>query len=227
MATVLWLNRQEERVAPTGVNAGGHPRRPWNRQGPPPPGHVWWVEARTAARPWTEYDDPDVGPRHVVMRRACNGCGTHLGDVTDAELEGAVDGRLPDVRAECPVCTPPPGKAVEVWAPVQRFNDIPNPSIRYRPPRNTLDARYAECFRHRVACDCREAHMAEDRDELRHYARAEQLLVNRMRQVARLHAPTPSGQCAVCWDGAGTCGTRAMAVGILQELRCWYPGDEE
>ncbi|TDB83425.1 hypothetical protein E1264_28520 [Actinomadura sp. KC216] len=32
-------------------------------------------------------------------------------------------------------------------------------------PHNTLDPRYSECTDHRLACMCREAHMAEDRHE--------------------------------------------------------------
>jgi len=36
----------------------------------------------------------------------------------------------------------------------------------YTPPRNTLDIRYAACRDHHPACDCREAHLAEDIGEL-------------------------------------------------------------
>lgn len=46
-------------------------------------------------------------------------------------------------------------------------------SVNYRPPRDTLDPRYNLCVNHHVACDCREATMAEDRQEWR-YARQEQ-----------------------------------------------------
>jgi len=43
----------------------------------------------------------------IHMKRACNGCGQDVGDVTDAELDCAVDGRpLPDVRGECDNCRP-------------------------------------------------------------------------------------------------------------------------
>jgi hypothetical protein len=34
-------------------------------------------------------------------------------------------------------------------------------------PRNTLDPRYADCFAHHLACDCREAWLAEDIGEWR------------------------------------------------------------
>lgn len=50
--------------------------------------------------------NPD-GSTTIKMKRACNGCGQHLGDVTDTEIWRAVDG-LPalDVRAECDHCAP-------------------------------------------------------------------------------------------------------------------------
>lgn len=39
------------------------------------------------------------------IKRACNGCGTELGDAHQAEIDAAVVGQpLPDVRGECPVC---------------------------------------------------------------------------------------------------------------------------
>lgn len=54
--------------------------------------------ANPATRPWT----PDTSTT-IKMKRACNGCGTRLGDVTDAEMARAINGLpLPDVRRECP-----------------------------------------------------------------------------------------------------------------------------
>lgn len=43
----------------------------------------------------------------VVMKRACNGCGALVGDVTGEEMDRAIAG-LPseDVRAECSRCAP-------------------------------------------------------------------------------------------------------------------------
>ena len=42
-----------------------------------------------------------------TVKRACNGCGQYLGDVTDAEINRAVAGLpLLDVRAECAHCAP-------------------------------------------------------------------------------------------------------------------------
>lgn len=42
----------------------------------------------------------------------------------------------------------------------------------YDVPRNTMDVRYVTCTGHHPACDCREAHMAEDRAEYRGDAKA-------------------------------------------------------
>lgn len=60
-----------------------------------------------APRPVT----PDVvlpdGSRRITMQRACNGCGTRIGDVSDVEMECGMNAfPLPDVRGECPTCTP-------------------------------------------------------------------------------------------------------------------------
>jgi len=41
----------------------------------------------------------------------------------------------------------------------------PTGHVLYRVPKNTLDPRYVECVDHHVACDCREAEMAEYRHE--------------------------------------------------------------
>ncbi len=61
----------------------------------------------TTPRPSTpDRTDPD-GSTTIKMKRACNGCGTHLGDVTEAEMARAINGLpLPDVRKECPNCGP-------------------------------------------------------------------------------------------------------------------------
>jgi hypothetical protein len=91
------------------VNAGGRPAPAWNRQGPPPPGYVWTIEARTAARPWTE-DEVYPGGRTIRVKRCCNGCGATLGDTMHRDATRG--GHLADVRGECPVCTPQPGKAL-------------------------------------------------------------------------------------------------------------------
>ena len=53
-------------------------------------------------RPWTESTSTTI-----VMKRACNGCDRHLGDVTDQEMARGINGLpLPDVRKECPDCGP-------------------------------------------------------------------------------------------------------------------------
>jgi DNA-directed RNA polymerase specialized sigma24 family protein len=41
----------------------------------------------------------------IRVKRACNGCGELIGDVTDQEINACIDGRpLTDVRGECPWC---------------------------------------------------------------------------------------------------------------------------
>ena len=67
-------------------------------------------------RPWTPSTDTTV-----VMKRACNGCGTQIGDVTDQEMACGINGLpLPDVRKECPNCGPtapePVCRPVEILA---------------------------------------------------------------------------------------------------------------
>jgi hypothetical protein len=57
--------------------------------------------------------------------------------------------------------------------------------LAYQPPRNTLDNRYAACTDHHPACDCREASMAEARQEMLAEQRA---AVEAAREVLRGHA---------------------------------------
>lgn len=59
------------------------------------------------ARPNTpDRINPD-GSKTIKMKRACNGCGELLGDVTEQEMAAGINGRpLPDVRRECPTCAP-------------------------------------------------------------------------------------------------------------------------
>lgn len=58
-------------------------------------------------RYWTPDRPRPAGGTVISVKRACNGCGNLLGDVTDDELGRAIAG-LPaaDVRAECPTCGP-------------------------------------------------------------------------------------------------------------------------
>lgn len=47
------------------------------------------------------------GGTRITVKRACNGCGELIGDVTDAEMDRALAGLLAlDVTGECPTCTP-------------------------------------------------------------------------------------------------------------------------
>ena len=58
----------------------------------------------------------------VTAQRSCNGCGRRLGDVNGAELHAATLGHpAPDVRDECPVCTPnTPGLWWRLALPITR-----------------------------------------------------------------------------------------------------------
>ncbi|WP_035751702.1 hypothetical protein [Parafrankia discariae] len=70
-----------------------------SRQAPAP------VAAEYRPRPWTEDTTTPTGAQRITVKRACNGCGLTLGDISPAELDAAVTGRpLPDVRDECPTC---------------------------------------------------------------------------------------------------------------------------
>lgn len=57
-------------------------------------------------RPWSpDRRNPKTGATRIRMKRACNGCGTRLGDATSVELAYAMHGLpLPDVTGECPTC---------------------------------------------------------------------------------------------------------------------------
>lgn len=58
-------------------------------------------------RPNTPDRVNDDGSRTITSKRACNGCGALLGDVSRLETALAIAGvPLPDVRKECPACGP-------------------------------------------------------------------------------------------------------------------------
>lgn len=61
----------------------------------------------TLTRPNTPDRVNEDGSTTIRMKRACNGCGRQLGDVTDQEMARGINGLpLPDVRKECPDCGP-------------------------------------------------------------------------------------------------------------------------
>ena len=78
-----------------------------SHRGVTPQSEVTRVEWRYVPRPRTpEAVNPD-GSWYFTIQRSCNGCGESVGDVTDAEIEIAIDGgELPDVRMECRQCGP-------------------------------------------------------------------------------------------------------------------------
>ena len=73
-----------------------------------------------------------------TVKRACNGCGQYLGDVTDAEINRAVAGLpLLDVRAECTHCAPLvelEAQGCKTWELIPRdFTRIADEIDRLRP----------------------------------------------------------------------------------------------
>jgi hypothetical protein len=59
----------------------------------------------------TRSNTPDVdlpgGGKRITVKRACNGCGDLIGDVTEEEIERAIAGLpIEDVRGECDRCAP-------------------------------------------------------------------------------------------------------------------------
>lgn len=67
--------------------------------------------------------------------------------------------------------------------PTVRFHD--GTKVAYDVPRDTMDPRYRPCTDHHVACDCREAEMAEQIQELRGQLREAQ---EAARQILAGHA---------------------------------------
>lgn len=65
------------------------------------------MTARTNTPDQTHVNDEGRTVTTIKVKRACNGCGTLLGDVADVEVERAIAGLPPlDVRAECGHCRP-------------------------------------------------------------------------------------------------------------------------
>jgi hypothetical protein len=92
-----------------------------------------------------------------------------------------------------------------------RWDDPDPPKVAYSPPRDTTDPRFAECTDHRVACDCREALWAEDRQEWA-YARREA-----QEAVDDLLAGHPT------WSDDGNTFTGCMCTGcqLARALHLW------
>jgi hypothetical protein len=68
--------------------------------------HITDLSTISRERTWT----PELlipNGRRITAKRTCNGCARPLGDVLNQEIEMAIAGcALPDVRHECPTCTP-------------------------------------------------------------------------------------------------------------------------
>lgn len=63
----------------------------------------------TYRRPWTDDVVNADGATTVTTKRICNACDRAIGDGTPEEIAWAMEhGGWPDVREECPYCTPAP-----------------------------------------------------------------------------------------------------------------------
>jgi hypothetical protein len=62
------------------------------------------VAPRTNTPDRVETNDEGHKITHITLKRACNGCGQHLGDTDNRDVDD--HGNLTDVRAECAHCRP-------------------------------------------------------------------------------------------------------------------------
>ncbi|MEU8968100.1 hypothetical protein AB0D11_02295 [Streptomyces monashensis] len=104
-----------ENAAHASLGHEQHPTRPETRNDPSEPSGGSPETHHEAPTPHTSLpprpNTPDRinedGSKTITTKRACNGCGQLLGDITDQEMALAVaGGPMPDVRRECPTCAP-------------------------------------------------------------------------------------------------------------------------
>lgn len=90
------------------------------------------------------------GSTTIKLKRACNGCGHQLGDVTDQEMARGINGLpLPDVRKECPTCGP--------TAPEPRCLPVntvwgDEPCVEQTCDHHPTDGDYCEAVTEQVVC---------------------------------------------------------------------------
>ncbi|MFG2306941.1 DUF4326 domain-containing protein [Actinacidiphila glaucinigra] len=86
--------------------------------GPDDPCHGLVLLEAANPRTWTPKEQLPDGGRRITMKRHCNGFGRRLGDVTTWEVLLATHWSvpLPDVRDECPTCTPARAESTR-WTP--------------------------------------------------------------------------------------------------------------
>lgn len=119
-------------------------------------------------RPWTPDRTNDDGSTTITSKRACNGCGALLGDITDHEMSAAIAGRpLPDVRRECPDCAPTAPEPA--CRPMQIVSGEPACLELDCDHDIALDAEYCTEVREEIACatHSRTEHL-DGRDEIVH-----------------------------------------------------------
>jgi len=95
-------------------------------------------------------------------------------------------------------------KALVGPVPSVRFRD--GTKIAYQPPRDTADGdRWSNCQEHRVACDCREAELAEQIAELRSELKAAQDAARRILQ----------GHATYAYENSPTAGDGGRPIGCM------------
>lgn len=98
-----------------------------------------------------------------------------------------------------------------------RFQD--GTKVAYEPPRNTCDKRYSACRDHRPACDCREAHHAEDLGE---YRAALREIEDAFREVLRDHATWAFIEGTGGWNFERRCQCTGCQIARITHVRPMY-----
>lgn len=106
--------------------------------------------------------------------------------------------------------------------PTIRFHD--GTRIAYEPPRDTCDNRCAACRDHHPACDCREAHLAEDIGEYRAMLRG---IERAFREVLRDHATWAFIKDTDGWDFERRCQCTGCQLARSEHLRSMWDQEHD
>jgi hypothetical protein len=108
--------------------------------------------------------------------------------------------------------------SAELVGPLPVIGFMDGSTQAYTVPRDTMDIRYAACRDHHPACDCREAHLAEDIHEYRTmYRELEQAVLAAIsgHQTYAYTGPSDTG-----WQGKDVFGQcKCQACGIARAAR--------
>lgn len=108
-----------------------------------------------------------------------------------------------------------------VAGPLIRFHD--GTTVAYDVPRNTMDPRYSACHIHRPACDCREAHMNEDRGEFLAIQNEVKRTTNQVLQGHATWAFTNDGE----WDFERRCQCTGCQIARIEGIRSMTDQENE